>query len=159
MLVEAGFSGGVDVEAKVINRPSDVKPLEVLQAMWSQAGIRLKITGMDRLPWIDDGRAGKFELLSHGWRQRADPHLIQATRTGATNNWGGYSNPDVDKYWEEAEKEYDQAKRQEIYKKLQMVLYEQCYQFVGYQYPQVAAINAKVKNLTGWWNYRYMWID
>jgi peptide/nickel transport system substrate-binding protein len=159
LMAEAGVTGGVDVEVKVINRPADVRPLEVLQEMWRRADIRMKISALDRLPWIDDGRAGRFELLAHGWFQRADPQVVQVLRTGSAENWGGYTNPDVDKLWEQADREYDINKRAEIYRQMQRILYEESYQLVGYMFRVVSGMSKKVKNHDVMFNYRYIWLD
>jgi peptide/nickel transport system substrate-binding protein len=159
LMAEAGVASGVDVEVKVINRPADVRPLEVLQEMWRRADIRMKISALDRLPWIDDGRAGRFELLAHGWFQRADPQVVQVLRTGSAENWGGYTHPEVDKLWEQADKEYDLGKRTEMYKQMQRILYEESYQLVGYMFRVVAGMSKKIKNHDVMFNYRYVWIE
>jgi ABC-type transport system substrate-binding protein len=112
------------------------------------------------LPWIDDGRAGRFELLGHGWFQRADPQVIQVLRTGSAENWGGYSHPEVDKLWQQANVEYDAAKRHEIYKQMQRILYEDAFQVTSYMFRVVAGVSKKVKNLTvREFNHRYIWME
>jgi peptide/nickel transport system substrate-binding protein len=159
LVIEAGYPDGVDIDVKVINRQTDTQPLEVVQAMWDKAGIRMNINLMDRLPWIDDGRAGNFEALSHGNTARVSPLLRQETKTGSTYNWAGYSNPEVDKLWEQASSEYDQAKRNEIYKEIQKLMYDDAYHFVAYRYPRVVALNQRVQDYTTEYNYRYVWLD
>jgi peptide/nickel transport system substrate-binding protein len=127
--------------------------------MWAKADIRLKISAIDRLPWIDDGRAGKFEALSHGLTSEADPHLFMRSRTGSAGNWAGYSNPAVDKLWDQAEGEYDTAKRGEIYRQIQKIVFEDAFHVTGYMYPTVGGWNKKVKNYTTWFNHRYLWME
>lgn len=159
LMAEAGFPNGVDVEVSVINRPLDAKPLEAVQAMWAKANIRLKITLVDRLPWIDLGRANNFEILSHSFKSRVDPQLAQYTRTGSPSNYPNYSNPNADKLWEQADKEYDTNKRAELYKQIQKLLYEDAYHMVGYMYPAPAANSKKVHNFLAYFSYRYIWKD
>jgi peptide/nickel transport system substrate-binding protein len=158
-LSEGGLPAGTEIEVKVINRPTDVRPVELLQGMWATAGIKLKITALDRLPWVDDARSGKFEAASHSNTARPDPYLAQDSRTGSTYNWPGYSNPDVDKLWEQAGSQYDAAQRAETYKKIQKIIYEDAYHVFGYMFPSYAAANKKVKNLTTWFNFRYIWME
>jgi peptide/nickel transport system substrate-binding protein len=158
-LSEAGSAAGAEIEVKVINRPTDVRPVELLQGMWANAGIKMKITALDRLPWVDDARAGKFEAAAHSNTARPDPYLAQDSRTGSTYNWPGYSNPEVDKLWEQAGAQYDAGLRAETYKKIQKVLYEDAYHIFGYMFPSYAAANKKVKNLTTWYNFRYIWLE
>ncbi len=160
LMAEAGLADkGADVEVKVINRPADVRPVEIVQAMWEKVGIRLKIAAGDRLPWIADGQAGRFELLAHSWEQRPDHQIILAFRTGSAQNWGGYSNPEVDKLYDQAGREYDDAKRAQIYKQMQGILYDDADYVVGCSLPILAGVNKKVKNFTTANLYRYMWIE
>ncbi len=156
---EAGYENGVDITVKVINRTVDVQPLEMLQAMWADAGIRLHIELMDRLEWIDDGRAGRFEALSHGNSALPSPLLRQESRTGSTFNWAGYSNPRVDDLWMQAEVEYDEQKRIEIYKEIQQILHEDAYHLLGYRYPSMVALGSNVMGVSTQYNLRYAWID
>jgi peptide/nickel transport system substrate-binding protein len=158
-LAEGNLPVGHELEVKVINRPTDVRPVELLQGMWATAGIRMKISALDRLPWVDDARSGRFEAAAHSNTARPDPYLAQDNRTGSTYNWPGYSNPDVDKLWEQAGAQYDAAQRAETYKKIQKILYEDAYHVFGYMFPSYAAANKKVKNLTTWYNFRYIWLE
>ncbi len=157
LLQEAGYPNGLDVEVKVINRPSDVRPLEVVQAMWAKANIRLKINQLDRLVWIDSGKANNFELLSHSFKSRADPHLAQYTRTGSASNYPNYSNAAADKLWDQADQEYDENKRGEIYKQIQKYIYEDAYHMVGFMHASPAVSTNKVKDFLASFSYRYTW--
>ncbi len=159
LIAEAGYPNGIDLETRVINRPIDVRPVEMLQGMWAKIGIRLKINVSDRLPWVDDARAGRFESMSHSNISRPDPYLGQDTRTGSSYNWPGYSRPDVDKLWAQVSSEYDASKRAEIYKQIQRRIHEDAFHVWGYMYQSVAAINNKVKNLSSWYNFRYIWME
>jgi peptide/nickel transport system substrate-binding protein len=159
LVQEAGFPNGVDVEVKVINRTIEVRSVEVMQAMLDKVGIRLKITPLDRLPWIDDGRAGRFQALSHSNSSRVDPQLTEDSKTGSTYNWAGYSNPEVDKLWDQAAAEYDNAKRADIYQRIQRILHDDAFHVLGFMYPLVAAANKRVHNRTTQDNFRYIWLE
>lgn len=156
---EAGYPNGVDVEVKVINRTVDTLPLEVIQAMWAEAGIRLRINMMDRLQWVDDGTNGHFEALSHGNTAQPSPLLRQESHSESTYNWAGYANPKVDALWAQAAVEYDDAKRVEIYKEIQRIVQEDAYHFVGYRLPRSVAMRSEVMNLSTHYNLRYVWLD
>ncbi len=156
---EAGYANGVDLDVRLINRPIDVRPVEVLQGMWSKIGIRLQISVSDRLPWVEDVRAGKFQAASHSNTSRPDPYLGQETRTGSSYNWPGYSRPEMDKLWTQVGGEYDAGKRAELYKQIQKKIYEDAFHVFGYKYQSVAALSNKARNLTSWYNFRYMWLD
>ncbi len=159
LVAEAGFSDGVDLDVRAINRPLDVRPLEILQSMWAKAGIRLSITTSDRLPWIEDGRSGKFGALSNVFKSQLDTGMQTAYRTDGGDNWAGYSNPEVDRIWAQSEAEYDAAKRAELYKKVLRIGYEDGFHLAGYMYPRVAGFSKKVKDYVGWFNMRYVWLD
>jgi ABC-type transport system substrate-binding protein len=159
LVQEAGFPSGVDVEVKVINRTIEVRSVEVMQAMLEKAGIRMKITPLDRLPWVNDGKAGRFDALSHSNSSRVDPQMTEDSKTGSLYNWAGYSNPEVDKLWNVAAGEYDDGKRAEAYKRIQRILYEDAYHVLGFKYPLVAAVSRRVQNLSAQHNFRYVWLD
>ncbi len=159
LVKDAGFPNGVDLETTVINRPADMRAVEALQAMWAKAGIRMKITTLDRVVWIDTGKSGNFESLSHDNLKRVDPQADQQSRTNSQANWAGYSNPQVDKLWDQAAGEYDINKRAELYKQIQKYLFEDAFHVTGYKWPTMVAINKRVKGYTTNWAYRYVWLD
>lgn len=159
LLAEAGYPNGIGFEVKVINRPSDVQPLEVMQAMLADVGIRMSINLMDRVPWVDDGRSGNFESLSHGNTAQPDPLLRQETRSGSTFNWAGYASPEVDALWVEAESEYDPARREAIYHEIQRHMYEDAYHVIGYRFPQMMGHAANLHGVSTLYNFRYLWFD
>jgi peptide/nickel transport system substrate-binding protein len=147
------------VEIKVINRSAEVRAIETVQAMLAAAGIKAAVNALDRLPWIADGRAGKFEALSHRADGYPDPHLLGTITTGAPGNYAGYANPEVDKLWAQAGTEYDDAKRADIYRKIQTMISEDAYHVTGYMYTRMAVMNKAVKGLTTHYNQRDIWLD
>ncbi|WP_306120698.1 MULTISPECIES: ABC transporter substrate-binding protein [unclassified Roseitalea] len=161
LLAEAGFGDGISLDVKVINRPRDVQPLEIMQGMLSEVGIDLNIVLLDRTPWIDSGRSGNFEALSHANTANIDPLLRQQTRTGSSSNWAGYSNPDVDALWEKVSNVADVAERAEIYRQMQRIMHEDAYFFIGYRIPTIMAHSAKLHGIgkTGGYGMRYAWIE
>lgn len=159
LLAEAGYPDGIDLEVKVINRPSDVQPLEVMQAMLADVGIRMSINLMDRVPWVDDGRGGNFEALAHGNTAQPDPLLRQESRSGSTYNWAGYANETVDALWAEAESEYDAERRSEIYREIQRLMYEDAYHVIGYRFPQMMGHAADLHGMSTLYNFRYLWFE
>ena len=160
LLAEAGYPNGLELNVKVINRPTDVQPLEVMQGMLSQVGIKLNVELLDRTPWVDDGRKGNFEALAHRNSSLLDPMLRWETKTGSSSNWASYSNPKVDALWDKASTEYDIKKRGDIYKELQRVLYEDAYHFIGFRTPLVLGISAKLMGMDQGAGYdsRYLWL-
>lgn len=155
LLTEAGHADGVALSVKVINRPKDLQPLEIMQAMLGEVGITLNIETMDRTPWVESGRTGNFEALSHGNTALVDPLFRRETMTGSDANWAGYSNPEVDALWAEASRTGDTAARAEIYKKIQTILYNDAYHFIAFRAPKMLAMAPGIGGIDSDYNLRY----
>lgn len=159
LVAEAGYANGVGFDVKVINRPSDVRPLEVMQAMLAEVGIRMNIVLQDRVPWVEDGTNGNFEALAHGNTAQPDPMLRQESRTGSSSNWAGYSNPVVDMLWAAAATEADEESRAQLYRDMQRQIFEDAYHLVGYRFPLMSGHAANLRGLGALHNFRYLWFD
>ncbi|MAC53399.1 MAG: peptide ABC transporter substrate-binding protein, partial [Gimesia sp.] len=60
-----------------------------------------------------------------GWGTGTDPDTsINLWKTEAARNYVNYSNPEVDKLFEEGRREFDVEKRAKIYGKIHELLYE-----------------------------------
>jgi peptide/nickel transport system substrate-binding protein len=158
LLVESG-QPEASIDIKVINRSAEVRAVETVQAMLTAAGLKATVTAVDRLPWIADGKAGKFEALSHRADGFPDPQLMGTITTGAPGNYAGYANPEVDKLWAQAGAEYDDAKRADIYRKIQSMIYEDAYHVTGYMFTRMAVMNKAVKGFSTHYNQRDIWFD
>lgn len=158
LLADAGHGNGVALTVKVINRPKDLQPLEIMQAMLGEVGITLNIETMDRTPWVEAGRTGNFEALSHGNTALVDPLFRRETMTGSGSNWAGYSNPEVDALWAEASRTSDTSARAEIYKKLQTILHNDAYHFMGFRAPKMLAMAPGIGGIDSDYNLRYAWL-
>jgi len=77
----------------------------------------------------------EFEGAISGWGTGADPSTIDNIwKTGQQRNFGHYSNPEVDRLLDEAEKEVDTAKQAEMYGKIHTLIYnDQPYTFLYYR--------------------------
>jgi peptide/nickel transport system substrate-binding protein len=77
----------------------------------------------------------EFEGAISGWGTGADPSTIDNIwKTGQQRNFGHYSNPEVDRLLDEAEKEHDRAKQAELYGKIHTLIYnDQPYTFLYYR--------------------------
>lgn len=66
-------------------------------------------------------KSGDFTLAVWGWLGMSDPdeYLRELFHTDGWRNYGGYSNPDIDKVLEAAAAELDTAKRVETYQQAQ----------------------------------------
>jgi peptide/nickel transport system substrate-binding protein len=101
LLAEAGYANGFTVRLHT-NAANAVRLLiaEVLQFEAAQVGITVEIVGEEFGAFIDrvmsDNR--DFELFILGWAGNVDPDYATygLFKTGASNNYVGYSNPRVD---------------------------------------------------------------
>jgi peptide/nickel transport system substrate-binding protein len=129
-----------------------------MQAMLKDVGITLNIETMDRTPWVEAGRTGNFEALSHGNTALIDPLFRRETLTGSDANWAGYSNPKVDALWDEASRTGDTDARADIYRKIQRILYEDAYHFIGFRVHTLLAMAPGIRGVDSDYNYRYTWL-
>jgi ABC-type transport system substrate-binding protein len=79
--------------------------------------------------------------------------------TGSDANWAGYSNPAVDALWAEASRTGDTSARAEIYKKIQVILHNDAFHFIGFRAPKMLAMAAGIHGIDSDYNLRYTWLD
>ncbi len=99
-----------------------------------------------------DAKKHNFDAMCAGWGSGADPDdsdnlwTTKALNTGG-RNYTQYSNPKVDKLFEDGKREFDRAKRAEIYRKIALILWEdQPYTWLYYR----SSMYAFNKNLRGY---------
>jgi peptide/nickel transport system substrate-binding protein len=103
---------------------------------------------------VNPGLEGKADMAEMAWMTN-DPDTLPflALRSEAMPDQGGfnsgyYSNPEVDRLLEEARRETDQAKRAELYKQMQTIVYEDApWAFVA-SWKQDAVSTANVNNFS-----------
>ena len=77
----------------------------------------------------------KFDAALGGWGTGTDPETTENIfGTGKERNFGQYSNPDVDKLYEQGRGEFDREKRAAIYAKIHELIYaDQPYTWLYYR--------------------------
>ncbi|HEX3348882.1 MAG TPA: ABC transporter substrate-binding protein [Acetobacteraceae bacterium] len=120
LLAEAGVKTPLAVTLIVENSPIAKQLGEVLQSMSAEAGFDTKIQQMEFASSLDVAERGDFEAYNVGWSGRPDPdgNLWNFLHTGAPLNYPGYSNPDVDKWLDEARQVTDIGQRRDLYAKV-----------------------------------------
>jgi peptide/nickel transport system substrate-binding protein len=98
LLRQAGVRTPLQVEMTVPNNPDLRQVAEVIQAMVAEAGFELKINAMEFASSLQAANRGEFETYLLGWSGRTDPdgNIWTFIHTGAPQNDGRYSNPQVD---------------------------------------------------------------
>ena len=120
LLKEAGASLPVAVDLMVPKGPENEAVAQVLQSMAAEAGFDLKIRLIEFATSFKQAQAGEFQAFLIGWSGRIDPdgNSFVFLRTKAPQNDGVYSNPEVDKGFEDARLIADPAQREAIYEKV-----------------------------------------
>jgi peptide/nickel transport system substrate-binding protein len=120
---------------------------ELLKGTLAQLGITLNIQPTDDLGSTLDGR--DFDIIVFGWVGSPFPYSsnqsIYSTRQG--QNFGNYSNADVDKWLAAAAVELDASKAQELLNKADAQITEDAATLPLYQKPTLLAFYDKYGNL------------
>ncbi len=163
LIKEAGFPDGVDLELPFENPGSDQRVAEMLHSMWTKVGIRAKVLSVESTAFKQMSQAGNFEVALGGTFGSPDPDLFSRTMVcGGSANWAGYCNPELDKCLEEGRTTVDFAKRDEIYKRCQKVLYDDAVYIGLINTPVNIVYRKEVKNLKVNWHLvdlREAWLE
>jgi peptide/nickel transport system substrate-binding protein len=88
-------------------------------------GVRMNVKPVESTVLQDLTQKKKFQAYFGGWGSGTDPDSSENIwKTGAMRNFVNYSNPEVDRLFEEGRRELDRAKRAEKYGRIQEILYE-----------------------------------
>ncbi len=109
------------------NKVQEAVSLYVQQKL-KEIGIDVELQNMDSTAFgqkfVDD-KATDYELALSGYIMGYDPDAYRILfTTGSSSNYTHYSNPQVDKLFEQGAGEGDSTKRAEIYKQLQTIIAE-----------------------------------
>lgn len=100
----------------------------VVQNNLKDIGIEVELMPMEKSAFfgkIFNPSTADFDLALNGYVMGTEPSgYSEVFATGAGSNIGGYSNKEVDKKFEEALKETDEAKREVLYKEIQQIIVE-----------------------------------
>lgn len=137
--------------------PNREQILEFLQGEWAQYGIDASVRVYEWPSYIADIIAGNYDIGLIGWLLLTDPDRASYLQflTGGDNNYGGYSNPEVDRLLEQGRVETDPEKRKEIYTKIAQIITDEVpYIFLlyqGYVVMHDPGLEGFVVNPTGSW--------
>jgi peptide/nickel transport system substrate-binding protein len=120
--------------------PNRVQSVEFLQATMQAAGVDAQVQISD-WPSFSTGyvQKGLHQIALLGWLNIIDPDrlLYAQLSTGGSTNWGGYSNPEVDRLLSEGRTALDQDSRKAAYQAAAKILAEDLPYFIisdqGYQ--------------------------
>ncbi|MCC6491654.1 MAG: peptide ABC transporter substrate-binding protein [Pirellulales bacterium] len=90
-----------------------------------QIGVAVNVKPTEFAVMQDKTLKHEFDATFAGWGTGTDPDQQENIfGTGFQRNYGQYSNPEVDKLFQQGRRELDQAQRAEIYGKIHLLLWE-----------------------------------
>ena len=132
---------------------------QMLQAQLKMAGVDLKTQTVAFPAAMQATADGKHHLAPMSL-SATDPSFLSAILGSKGNyNWSKISDPEIDKMLDEAAQTKDEAKRADLYKKIQRSAMDQALVIPVREYWNNNGATAKVKDLVfdvhGWWPYFY----
>ncbi|WP_298459483.1 ABC transporter family substrate-binding protein [uncultured Cellulomonas sp.] len=145
LLAEAGVAGPVNVRLLFDpNNPRRQNEYELIAASAREAGFEV-VPYQVQTDWGTDlGSATSFyDAALFGWQSESTAVTESDAnyRTGATNNFYGYSNPEVDALFDELQVTTDEARQEEILADVEAHLVEDAFGVTIFQFPGVTAWN------------------
>lgn len=137
LLEEAGFGDGIELIAAVREARLHLDVMEAVAANLAEIGITLKFETYSQADYYgsvlgdpDKARAGGWDIAEPGWtpdwfgnngRCILQP-LFQTNFEPGTTNYGGYSNPDVDRRINEALEEPDPDRAEQLWHEIDVTV-------------------------------------
>ncbi len=107
------------------NDPLRIAICNLLKQNLDRIGIICNVRPMEFTVLMEKTQKREFQAFFGGWGTGADPDTSENIwGTGEGRNYVGYSNPEVDRLFQEGRKEFDVEKRAEIYRRIHKTLYE-----------------------------------
>jgi peptide/nickel transport system substrate-binding protein len=119
----------------VVNKDDRIAICQLLKDSLDQIGVRCNIQPLEFTVQIDRLQRKEFDAAFGGWGTGADPDTSENIwGSNQQRNYAQYSNPEVDKLFEEGRKEFDLDKRAEKYQRIAEILWDdQPYTWLFYQ--------------------------
>jgi peptide/nickel transport system substrate-binding protein len=120
LLQQAGVKTPITIDYMVPQNPETRQTAEVIQAMAAEAGFDMKIRVVEFATSLKEAEEGRYQAYMLNWSGRPDPdgNLYIFAKGKAPQNYGGYSDPQVDAWLDEARTKSDPAERKAIYEKV-----------------------------------------
>lgn len=131
--------------------PATEKEALLIQEMLKEIGVNLELLPMERATFIEkllDPKNQDFEMAINGYVMGDNPDSYgYLFKTGSAENFSGYANEEIDKLFAEGKTEMDEAKRSEIYKKIQQILVDDAVQYSLVNTKSIIAVNSEFGNI------------
>jgi peptide/nickel transport system substrate-binding protein/oligopeptide transport system substrate-binding protein len=154
LLAAAGHPNGIDVDLWASTTDQSPRISQTLQANLAEAGIRAKIIQRDASSMREAARSGKTDLaLKEWWADYPDAEnflypLLHSKNKGAGGNVSFYSNPKFDAVVDQAHREQDEGKRNDLYKQADQIQFADAPMIYLFFYKDLYAVQPWIKGFT-----------
>ncbi|MEO0281097.1 MAG: ABC transporter substrate-binding protein [candidate division WOR-3 bacterium] len=147
LMLKAGFSDGIKHNFEMICSNSErvIKRAELLQNMWQEIGIRIKIVPLKWVELLDRMHSGKCDLFMMGWAgDTGEPDnflypLFHSESFGDGGNNSFYSNKQVDDLILKARMTTNFEERNKLYQEIEKIIVDDApWVFLTHNYRQIA---------------------
>ncbi len=118
LLEQAGVTTPITMGLMVTDElPESVTSAQVIADQLEPIGIDVEVEVLDFATWLDRQGQGQFDAFLLSWLGNIDPAAFYESQhiTGGSNNYQGYSNPEVDRLLGEASTTVDEQARKGLY--------------------------------------------
>ncbi|HME93635.1 MAG TPA: ABC transporter substrate-binding protein [Methylomirabilota bacterium] len=150
LLAEAGYPNGFKVVLKNRNVKLPYQDFAVfLIGEWKKVGIEVENRPLETAAWFSDGQdTGNFELIVAPTVEFSDDpdQFLGRYATGSTQNWGRFSDPQVDDLFSRQARSLDPAERKKLITRMEQRVLENAYSMPGLWWSRNLVHWTKVKN-------------
>ncbi len=149
LLAEAGVKTPLVIDYMVPQNPETRQTAEVIQAMAAEAGFDMRIRVVEFATSLKEAEEGRYQAYMLNWSGRPDPdgNLYIFAKSKAPQNYGGYSNAEVDRLLDEARTVSDPAKRKAVYERMATQFFADLPQLYLFHRKWFVAHSARVEGL------------
>jgi peptide/nickel transport system substrate-binding protein len=153
LLAQAGYPNGISLDMHGIQGryPKDKEIAEALAGELGKVGIKVNLKFWEWGAWLDAADAGKLDgLIFASWGniwQDADLTYYPLLRSGTryTGKWTGYKNESLDALLEEGRTTIDEAKRRDIYSRIQHTVFDDAPALFMHAIEDIYGVNTRVE--------------
>ncbi|MGY1683409.1 ABC transporter substrate-binding protein [Geodermatophilus sp. SYSU D01176] len=142
LLQQAGVQTPLTMGLMVTDQfPETVTAAQVIASQLEPIGITVEIETLDFATWLDRQGQGDYDAFYLGWLGNLDPAAFYQDQhiTDGTNNYQGYSNPQVDQLLQAGAVEPDEAARKQLYDQAAQLIVDDVSYLYLYNPPVVQA--------------------
>jgi peptide/nickel transport system substrate-binding protein len=150
LLAEAGYPDGF--HTVLTNRSVKLPYIDLgvyLISAWKKIGVEAEHKLEESATWSQSRRTRDFDLLvdPFGTATVGDPdELVVKFVSNASNNWGRFRDPTVDKLFEQQKVERDEQKRAHLVKELQKEVMTRAWWIPGLWWTRIEVRSARIQN-------------